>query len=76
MVINTGNLYLSHLGDFIIGTITKVDIAEVLEPIWIEKMKQPRRIRGRIETILIMLRLWDILRVTTLLNGKVILNLY
>jgi hypothetical protein len=29
------------LGDLSISNITKVDIAEVLEPIWIEKMKQP-----------------------------------
>jgi hypothetical protein len=29
------------LGDLTIGTITKVDIAEALKPIWIEKMKQP-----------------------------------
>jgi hypothetical protein len=29
------------LGDLIVGTITKVDIAAVLEPIWIEKMKPP-----------------------------------
>jgi hypothetical protein len=29
------------LGDLTISNITKVDIAEVLRPIWIEKMKQP-----------------------------------
>ncbi len=34
-----------------IGTITKVDIAEVLRPIWIEKNETAKRIRGRIETI-------------------------
>ena len=39
------------LGDLTIGTITKVDIAEALKPIWIEKNETARRIRGRIETI-------------------------
>ena len=39
------------LGDRIIGSITKVDIAEVLRPIWIEKNETAKRIRGRIETI-------------------------
>ena len=40
-----------NLGDLIVGTITKVDIAAVLEPIWIEKNETAKRIRGRIETI-------------------------
>ena len=39
------------LGDISIGTITKVDVAEVLRPIWIEKNETAKRIRGRIETI-------------------------
>ena len=39
------------LGDLIVGTITKVDIAAVLEPIWIEKNETAKRIRGRIETV-------------------------
>ncbi len=39
------------LGDISIGTITKVDIAEVLRPIWAEKNETAKRIRGRIETI-------------------------
>jgi hypothetical protein len=39
------------LGDLTIGSITKVDIAEALKPIWIEKNETARRIRGRIETI-------------------------
>lgn len=39
------------LGDISIGTITKVDIAEVLRSIWIEKNETAKRIRGRIETI-------------------------
>lgn len=39
------------LGDINVGTITKVDIAEVLRPIWIEKNETAKRIRGRIETI-------------------------
>ncbi|MGE8572656.1 MAG: tyrosine-type recombinase/integrase [Acinetobacter amyesii] len=39
------------LGDISIGTITKVDIAEVLRPIWIDKNETAKRIRGRIETI-------------------------
>ncbi|MCH7391197.1 tyrosine-type recombinase/integrase [Acinetobacter dispersus] len=39
------------LGDLSIGTITKVDIAEVLKLIWIEKNETAKRIRGRIETI-------------------------
>lgn len=39
------------LGDINIGTITKVDIAEVLRPIWIEKNETAKRLRGRIETI-------------------------
>jgi integrase len=39
------------LGDLSIGTITKVDIAEVLKPVWIEKNETAKRIRGRIETI-------------------------
>jgi hypothetical protein len=41
MVINTETYIYPTLGDLTIGTITKVDIAEVLKPIWIEKMKQP-----------------------------------
>ena len=39
------------LGDRIIGSITKVDIAKVLEPIWTEKNETAKRLRGRIETI-------------------------
>lgn len=39
------------LGDRIIGSITKVDIAKVLEPIWSEKNETAKRLRGRIETI-------------------------
>lgn len=39
------------LGNLTISTITKVDIAEVLKPIWVEKNETARRIRGRIETI-------------------------
>ena len=39
------------LGDHIIGSITKVDIAKVLEPIWSEKNETAKRLRGRIETI-------------------------
>ncbi|WP_374663537.1 tyrosine-type recombinase/integrase [Acinetobacter sp.] len=39
------------LGNRSISTITKVDIAEVLQPIWIEKNETAKRIRGRIETI-------------------------
>ena len=39
------------LGDRIIGSITKVDIAKVLEPIWAEKNETAKRLRGRIETI-------------------------
>ena len=38
-------------GDISISTITKVDIAEVLRPIWIEKNETAKRIRGRIEAI-------------------------
>ncbi len=39
------------LGDRVIGSITKVDIAKVLEPIWTEKNETAKRLRGRIETI-------------------------
>lgn len=39
------------LGDRIIGSITKIDIASALESIWIEKNETAKRIRGRIETI-------------------------
>lgn len=39
------------LSDMSISTITKVDIAEVLKPIWIDKNETAKRIRGRIETI-------------------------
>lgn len=39
------------IGNLSIGTITKVDIAEALKPIWIEKNETAKRIRGRIETI-------------------------
>lgn len=39
------------LGDRIIGSITKVDIATVLEKIWVEKNETAKRLRGRIETI-------------------------
>lgn len=40
-----------NLGNRSISTISKVDIAEVLQPIWIEKNETAKRIRGRIETI-------------------------
>ncbi|HEB4101790.1 TPA: site-specific integrase [Acinetobacter baumannii] len=39
------------LGNRSISTITKVDIAEVLQPIWIEKNETAKRIRGRVETV-------------------------
>lgn len=39
------------LGNLSIDTITKVDIAEALKPIWIKKNETAKRIRGRIETI-------------------------
>ncbi|MEN4982298.1 tyrosine-type recombinase/integrase [Acinetobacter modestus] len=39
------------LGDRIIGSITKSDIASVLESIWIEKNETAKRIRGRLENI-------------------------
>ena len=39
------------LGDRNIGSITKADIAAVLEPIWIDKHETAKRLRGRIETI-------------------------
>jgi integrase len=39
------------LGDLIIGTINKTDIATALEPIWIEKNETAKRIRGRIESV-------------------------
>lgn len=39
------------LGDLTISSITKVDIAEVLKPIWIEKNETAKRIRGRLENI-------------------------
>lgn len=39
------------IGDHIIGSITKADIAAALEPIWIEIYETAKRVRGRIETI-------------------------
>lgn len=39
------------LGDRNISSITKADIAAVLEPIWIDKHETAKRLRGRIETI-------------------------
>lgn len=39
------------LGDRIIGSITKADIAAVLQPIWIDKNETATRIRGRLENI-------------------------
>ncbi|MBK5652645.1 MAG: integrase arm-type DNA-binding domain-containing protein, partial [Rhizobium sp.] len=39
------------LGNLSISTITKVNIAEALKPIWIEKNETAKRIRGRIENI-------------------------
>ncbi len=39
------------LGDRTIGSITKVEIAEILKPIWVDKNETAKRIRGRIETI-------------------------
>ena len=39
------------LGDLSISAITKVDLAEALKSIWIEKNETAKRIRGRIETI-------------------------
>lgn len=40
------------LGERIVGTITKADIAAVLEPIWHTKNETANRLRGRIEVIL------------------------
>jgi integrase len=40
------------LGDRIVGTITRADVAAVLEPIWRTKHKTAKELRGRIETIL------------------------
>ncbi|MNG46455.1 integrase [compost metagenome] len=59
------------LGDRIISSITKVDIAKVLEPIWSEKMKLLNDFVVVLKPFLIMQRLWNILWVITLLNGKV-----
>jgi len=39
------------LGNRVISSINKVDIAKVLEPIWAEKNETAKRLRGRIETI-------------------------
>jgi len=39
------------LGDRIIGTITRAEVAAVLEPIWQTKNKTARELRGRIEAI-------------------------
>jgi integrase len=39
------------LGERNISSITKADIASVLEPIWIDKHETAKRLRGRIETI-------------------------
>ena len=39
------------LGERIIGTISKADVASVLEPIWTEINETAKRIRGRIEVI-------------------------
>lgn len=39
------------LGDRVIGSITKIDIATALEKIWTEKNETAKRLRGRIETI-------------------------
>lgn len=41
----------STLGDLSIGTISKVDIAEAITSIWIEKNQTAKHIRGRIESI-------------------------
>lgn len=51
MVINLETYINPTLGDLTISSITKVDIAEVLKPIWIEKNETAKRIRGRLETI-------------------------
>jgi len=40
------------LGNRIIGTITRNDVAAVLEPIWATKHKTARDLRGRIEAVL------------------------
>jgi integrase len=40
------------IGDRIVGTITRTDVAAVLEPIWETKHKTAREIRGRIEAVL------------------------
>ncbi len=63
------------LGDVAISSMTKVDIAEALKPIWIEKNETARRIRGRIETIFDYAKA-IILKGVTLRNVKVILNQY
>ncbi len=39
------------LGDRIISSITKADIAAVLEPIWVSKNETAQRVRGRLENI-------------------------
>ena len=40
------------LGERIVGTITRTDVAAVLEPIWKTKNKTARSLRGRIEAVL------------------------
>ena len=40
------------LGDSIVGTITRADVAAVLTPIWETKHKTARELRGRIEAVL------------------------
>lgn len=39
------------LGDRVIGTISKIDVARVLEPIWTDTHETAKRLRGRIETV-------------------------
>ena len=49
---NLENYVFPTLGDRIVGTITRADVAAVLEPVWQEKHKMARELRGRIEAVL------------------------
>ena len=46
------NYVFTMLGDSNVGTITRADVAAVLEPIWETKHKMARELRGRIEAVL------------------------
>lgn len=70
------NYVFPTLGERIVGTITRADIAALLEPIWHEKNRTAKDIRGRIKRFLITQKLWNTVKGRIRLHGRECLPRY